>query len=402
MSFQHCLRSLKKKGANPATLHLVATFLTNRTMSVKVESTQSKPREVWGGCPQGSILGVFLFNATIDDLEEDCEDLTIQPTGIPDPEHGLAEDSESDTEEEIDSMMASTPAKETGRIFTWADSPVHPPGFKKKRKSRKKVKRLDITGGYRQEVPEEPNARTEAKWLKKLGALLRYIDDGFSITKVNFENSFGMTVNGVRHRIKHAIQAQNIFRHLVRRAEDIGIVVNSSKTAMICVSDSLAYEADAFIQDADGNRIGCQKTLKALGMHFSSRPDMNAQVESIKKKYQSRFWILRNLKKSGFTLIDTVYKTMTLPVADYGAVVYHSSLTDGQEELLDGLQNAPLKCIFGPGISGRKMREMAGLETLRKRRENMCLKFAKKCTANPLFATRFPLKTARSWPTSRR
>ena len=75
MSFQECLRSLAKKGASTPVLQLIATFLTNRRMVVKVGQVQSEPREVWGGCPQGSILGVFLFNATIDDLGEGCDDL---------------------------------------------------------------------------------------------------------------------------------------------------------------------------------------------------------------------------------------------------------------------------------------------------------------------------------------
>ena len=46
-------------------LLLVAAFLIERRMVVKVGQVMSKPREVTGGCPQGSILGVFLFNATI-------------------------------------------------------------------------------------------------------------------------------------------------------------------------------------------------------------------------------------------------------------------------------------------------------------------------------------------------
>ena len=70
MSFQKCLLALAKKGASNQVLQLVATFLTNRRMVVKVGQIHSDPKEVWGGCPQGSILGVFLFNATIDDLEE--------------------------------------------------------------------------------------------------------------------------------------------------------------------------------------------------------------------------------------------------------------------------------------------------------------------------------------------
>ena len=111
-----------------------------------------------------------------------------------------------------------------------------------------------------------------------------------------------------------------------------------------------------------------------------------------------RYWMLRNLKKSGFTNEElvTVYTTMIRPVADYGAVVYHSSLTDQQDELLDTLQDKALRCVFGPGISGRKMRELAGISTLRSRREHMCDKFARKCASDPLFAKWFPLKTTRS------
>lgn len=72
----------------------------------------------------------------------------------------------------------------------------------------------------------EPNDKTEAKWLAKLAVLLRYIDDGFSLSKINFDNSYGFSVNGVQYRVKHAIQSQNVFRHIVREAEDIRMVVN--------------------------------------------------------------------------------------------------------------------------------------------------------------------------------
>ena len=76
MSFQECLKALAKKGASTqVVLRLVATFLSNRSMTVKIGDTHSTPRNITGGCPQGSILGVFLFNAMIDDLEEGCADL---------------------------------------------------------------------------------------------------------------------------------------------------------------------------------------------------------------------------------------------------------------------------------------------------------------------------------------
>lgn len=61
MSFQHCLRAFARKGASTQTIALLATFLSNRTMSVKVAETFSDPQTVFGGVPQGSILRVLHF-----------------------------------------------------------------------------------------------------------------------------------------------------------------------------------------------------------------------------------------------------------------------------------------------------------------------------------------------------
>ena len=70
-------------------------------------------------------------------------------------------------------------------------------------------------------------------------------------------------------------------------------------------------------------------------------------------------------------------------------------MTDEQDEQLDRLQNQALKCIFGP-LSGRKLREMASVTTLRARREELCDEFALKLASNPLFAHWFPIKHVRA------
>ena len=416
MSFQKCLLALAKKGACNQVLQLVATFLTNRRMVVKVGQTHSDPKEVWGGCPQGSILGVFLFNATIDDLEEGCDDLnkyeplkliadtepsdnSPAPEQIDNVEASSDEDFlEAPQENAVGRPVSSTPIRR--RSFDPGQSPIlsYADRSKRKRKLKRLSKRLNISSECRLEVPPEPNAKTEAKWRARLMDLLRYIDDGFGLSKINFENSYGFQVNGQFCRSKHAIQAQNVFRHVVRAAENIGMVVNAKKTAMICVSDSLKYQAESFIYDADGERIGCQERIKALGMYFANKPTMEEHVASIAKRFKARYWTLRNLKNSGFSSEElvTVYKTIIRPVADYACAVYHPSLTDQQDEDLDRLQNHALKCIFGPDLSGRKLRELAGVTTLRARREEITEKFAKKLVASPLFTHWFPLKQARS------
>lgn len=69
LDFLHCLRALASKGASSELIGIVSSFLTSRTMSVKVGQAISNPRVVLGGVSQGSILGVFLFNCTIDTFQ---------------------------------------------------------------------------------------------------------------------------------------------------------------------------------------------------------------------------------------------------------------------------------------------------------------------------------------------
>ena len=75
--------------------------------------------------------------------------------------------------------------------------------------------------------------------------------------------------------------------------------------------------------------------------------------------------------------------------------VFHSMMSDSQDEALERLQTHALKCIFGPGLSGRRMRELAGIPTLRERRIVQIDKFAAKCANGDRFSDWFPLNYAR-------
>ena len=105
------------------------------------------------------------------------------------------------------------------------------------------------------------------------------------------------------------------------------------------------------------------------------------------------------MKKFGFTEeeLAKVFRMIVRPVFDHCCVVYHSFLTDAQDEELDRLQNHALRYIYGKDLSYKKMREKAGVTTLRARREELCDKFSAKCLKSDRFRAWFPEKiSARS------
>ena len=220
---------------------------------------------------------------------------------------------------------------------------------------------------------------------------LKYVDDGMTIEKLNFETA--PLISG--KKIKHAAASQNVFRAVVSKAESIGMKVNTDKTQLLVISDALTYDPAACIKDSQDNQISSSKGIKVLGFHMSDRPNVAAHVEALRKQFRQKYWVLFHLRRHDFTTEELckVYRNIIRPVADYCSPVYHSMLTDEQDEILERCQAHALRCILGKAITYARMREIAGVTTLRQRRVELTDKFTQKCLKNPRFSSWFPIKT---------
>ena len=99
-------------------------------------------------------------------------------------------------------------------------------------------------------MPPEPSKKN-MKWKDMEGLNLKYVDDNLSVEKICMENA-PFDPPASKTKLKHAITCQNKFRWIKRRAEERGMKVNTDKTAMVCISDAMSYNAEAFILDAEG------------------------------------------------------------------------------------------------------------------------------------------------------
>ena len=341
LDFAECLRALKRKGACQQLIRIVASFLTDRQMTVRIGSAFSDFRVVLGGVPQGSLLGVLLFNLAIDSYEANSNDVACY-----DPPGG---------EEAFPAAPGATvPAR----------------------------------------VPDEPTERDYRHlpvWQTEPLYVLKYVDDNVIIEKLNFDP---VPTGGDGTRVKHAVRTQNLFRLIVHEAEMRGMRVNGKKTKALLISELKSYLPKAFFNDENGDQIKAGETMTILGFTFSSDVGMGAQVEAIRKKFYARKWILHHLGHAGFSEADLlkVYKSVILPIHDYCSCVYNSSLTQTQASALERLQAQALKAIYGYEHSYRALLEKSGLLSLQARRNARDEKFAMKCLQSERFRTWFPLQ----------
>ena len=157
------------------------------------------------------------------------------------------------------------------------------------------------------------------------------------------------------------------------------MIVNESKTALMCFSAAKSFRAEAKLTLA-GSEIKSTNTVKLLGVTLNSRCNFHHHAISVKNKIRAKSWALAKLRRAGMKtdqLIRT-YKNLVRPAAEYVVPVWHSMLTAAQADLIERQQCQALKNIFGAGISASKLRSMANVRPLSARRRNACLKFAQK------------------------
>ena len=166
--------------------------------------------------------------------------------------------------------------------------------------------------------------------------------------------------------------------------------MNDAKTQLLCVSTAINYQVRASIDMAGGTLVSGD-TLKVVGFTFGRRPGAGEHVVALRKKYGARAYIIRHLKKinTPADLLVRVYTAFIRPIFDYAAPAYHTILTDDQAEKLEKMQRSSLKTIFGLETPYQECLELAGLQTLRERRQTLFENFARKAYGDPFFGGRW-------------
>lgn len=236
LNYQKCLEALRKKGATRELLEMVAAFLTGRKMTVKVGKEKSSLRDLFGGAPQGSILGVFLFNCTIDDFEAPSTD--VEPYLINGGTHH-------------------------GQVRPYDPLP-------------------EVEGLVEVPLEDQNEAAHLIRWIVEKLQVVKYFGDNSVHEKINMENA--EPIPGTNIKKKHSPRTQNLVRTVVHVAEDSSMQINAKKTKMLCISDAASCTASAYTIDHNEGEIHSKSTLKVLGLTFSAKPSMQAQVDAIVQK----------------------------------------------------------------------------------------------------------------------
>ena len=181
--------------------------------------------------------------------------------------------------------------------------------------------------------------------------------------------------------------------HVKSRAEEMGMKVNRDKTKIMCISTAASYKAEAYVE-GDGGNVDSVDDMKMLGFTLQRDGGISKHVDTVKKKLRTKSWVLRTLRKCGFTPDELVrvYISMIRPAAEYASPAWHPLLTAGQTNEIERQQVQALKNIYGYELSAQKLREKANIPLLSTRRFEACKVFATKCAKSDRFKHWFPLR----------
>ena len=383
-----CVRALEEAGVDLSVVSVVKAFLFNRKMSVHINGEVSQVMSAPGGSPQGSVLGGFLFCATTDKLSSN---LDANGT-LPFDENGVTTSDNNDSTTNISLSPIAPPPREMPmwhdvEMISDSDDSIDL-GIRGPRQ-----RLLDTTmESLRPSQSALEDFLQLDDWHRPPASVKAYIDDFNVIEKVRTTAAISHITAGKTTYSVHAPQSENIFITVGEKAQELGMVVNESKTQLLCIS-AKGPQLQSYIRTETGQTIDSADHLKILGFTFGQTPDVSVNTCLLTAKFNSSLWALRKLKRSGMSQPDLLfcYKTTIRPIIDFACVTYHSLLSKEQSLAIEHLQLRAMKVIYGEHVSYRTVIESGKIELLEDRRNDLRKKFALKTSKNPRYSDWFPL-----------
>ena len=365
-----CLRQLRGLGASDASLCLVRSFLTNRSVQVRMnDGTTSDAFSLGGGSPQGSILGCLLYCLT-----------TQHIGGVPSASGNLADEP---------NVLNGAPVR----------PPADPPP------DRPVVQGVDGFNLMQPEYDDEPtnlgdpdSSDTEANQepdelegeARDAIVMFKYVDDTTTIESISAAEAIKHYSSRAPEEEIFPTATKLVLEGIIARTVEIGMVVNCKKTQMMCISLDNGCVTRASIT-VDGETISSTNSIKLLGYMFGSSPNADAQFDYIKKKFRGRFWSMIHWKKAVISDLKLykLNKVFVRPVIESNAVIYNSMLSKYQCSQIEMMQKRVLRLCFGLNTHYSESLETYNIDTLEDRRKKATVKFVRKAMVNRRFADRW-------------
>ena len=194
---------------------------------------------------------------------------------------------------------------------------------------------------------------------------------------------------------KSNIKSQVYLDKVSAWTEDKEMKLNTGKTKYMIFNFSKKYNFNTRLE-LEGEILEQKQETTLLGLVLRDDLSWKSNTAFLTKKAYKRMIILKNLFKFKVPMEDMIeiYILYIRSVVEQSAVVWHSSLTKGEQLDLERVQKVALRIILKDDYTTYSdALVLTGLETLKSRRNELCLNFAKKCVKSEPTMDMFPLKS---------
>ena len=142
----------------------------------------------------------------------------------------------------------------------------------------------------------------------------------------------------------------------------------------------------------ENNDLEVVDEMRLLGIVIKSDLKWNANTENMVQKANKRIWILRRLKNLGAKQTDLidVYIKQIRSVLELAVPVWHGRINLTEQLDIERIQKSVGHIILGEAyVSYKDALKRLNLESLKARRDRLCLNFAKKAEKHSKFKSWF-------------
>ena len=189
------------------------------------------------------------------------------------------------------------------------------------------------------------------------------------------------------------IKAQTYLDKVADWTNEHEMKLNDKKSKYMIFNFSKKYQFSTRLK-MEGKVLDQVHQTKLLGLTLQDDLSWRANTDELTKKAYKRMILLKNLFSFNVPIEDLIdiYYLYIRSIVEQSAVVWHSSLTKGEQNDLERVQKVALRIILREQYTTYlEALELTGIETLKARRAKLCLNFAKKCVKSDKTSDIFPL-----------